>query len=346
MNQRVPDEPASLTTLGLGEIEARIYRLLVGVRDSTVAEVTEWLVEDGTAVAVDEVARLLSGLVERGAVLVSPGPDGDVFRASPPGVALEPLLAERREQLALVEADIGRLRERYEASQPPRPDGPIEVVSGREAIRHRFMQVQLLAREELIGFTPLFGDPAIVSLEDDAAEREAMRRGVRIRVVLERGWFDHGRGQDVVDAARAGQVLHVVEKLPMQMLIADQRVAMLPIQQLPDGEPAAMVVHDARLVAAFVAMWTAYRDRGWPVSITAPLPVDDGAPDDVDRALLGLLHLGLTDESIAREVGMGTRSVQRRLRRLMDLAGARTRFQLGCHAVAADWLTVGPRDRG
>ena len=339
------NEPVSLTTLGLGALEARIYQLMVGVPDSTVAEVGEWLAASGTDVTSHEVAQRLADLVARGAVLVTSGPDGDVFRASPPGVALEPLLAERREQLSLVEADIQRLRERYEASQPPRPDGPIEVVSGPAAIRHRFMQVQLLAREELIGFTPLFGNPAIVDLEDDAAEREAMRRGVRIRVVLERSWFDHGRGQDVVAAARAGQELHVVEKLPMQMLIADQRVAMLPIQQLPDGEPAAMVVHDPRLVAAFVAMWTAYRDRGWPVSVTAALPVDQGEPDDVDRALLGLLHLGLTDESIAREIGIGTRSVQRRLRRLMDLAGARTRFQLGCHAVATGWLQVGAGDR-
>ncbi|MGW2182712.1 hypothetical protein ACWCXX_32455 [Streptomyces sp. NPDC001732] len=62
-----------------------------------------------------------------------------------------------------------------------------------------------------------------------------------------------------------------------------------------------------------------------------------------------LLHVGLTDAAIARQLGLGHRTVQRRLHALTDEVGAVTRFQLGWYAARAEWLdeengnTVPPR---
>ncbi|MGH8791232.1 MAG: LuxR C-terminal-related transcriptional regulator [Stackebrandtia sp.] len=47
------------------------------------------------------------------------------------------------------------------------------------------------------------------------------------------------------------------------------------------------------------------------------------------RELLRMLAFGLSDQSIGRRLGLSRRTVQRRVRSLMDLFDADTRFQLG-----------------
>ncbi|MFE7357241.1 response regulator transcription factor [Streptomyces sp. NPDC057543] len=56
------------------------------------------------------------------------------------------------------------------------------------------------------------------------------------------------------------------------------------------------------------------------------------------RQLLTYLSGGLTDESIARELGVSERTVARRITRLQQMLGARTRFQLGVQASRRGWL--------
>ena len=110
------------------------------------------------------------------------------------------------------------------------------------------------------------------------------------------------------------------------------------------------MIHEPVLVTALVALFDAYLDRGW--QLTSALDLDDprepdqGAPDEVDRSILALLHIGLTDVNVARQLGIGPRSVQRRVGRLMQLAEARSRFQLGVHAVTAQWLPRPVEPRG
>ncbi|HIV58681.1 MAG TPA: helix-turn-helix domain-containing protein [Candidatus Stackebrandtia faecavium] len=48
--------------------------------------------------------------------------------------------------------------------------------------------------------------------------------------------------------------------------------------------------------------------------------------------MLHLLANGLSDQAIGRRLGMSRRTVQRRVRSLMDYFGVQTRFQLGMRA--------------
>lgn len=56
------------------------------------------------------------------------------------------------------------------------------------------------------------------------------------------------------------------------------------------------------------------------------------------RELLGLLADGLSDQAIGRRLGLSRRTVQRRVRSLMDHYSVQTRFQLGLRA--ADQLSL------
>ncbi|WP_425281060.1 helix-turn-helix domain-containing protein [Stackebrandtia nassauensis] len=55
--------------------------------------------------------------------------------------------------------------------------------------------------------------------------------------------------------------------------------------------------------------------------------------------LLRHLAVGLSDQAIGRRMGMSRRTVQRRVRSLMDHFGVRTRFQLGMRA-AKEVVTI------
>jgi DNA-binding NarL/FixJ family response regulator len=58
--------------------------------------------------------------------------------------------------------------------------------------------------------------------------------------------------------------------------------------------------------------------------------------------VLSLLLAGLTDASVAKQLDLGLRTVQRRVKRLMELTGVTTRLQLGWHAYERGWVA---RDR-
>jgi len=51
--------------------------------------------------------------------------------------------------------------------------------------------------------------------------------------------------------------------------------------------------------------------------------------DDVDLEILRMMRQGLADQAIAQRLGVGHRTVQRRIQLMMDRAEARGRFALG-----------------
>jgi DNA-binding NarL/FixJ family response regulator len=61
-------------------------------------------------------------------------------------------------------------------------------------------------------------------------------------------------------------------------------------------------------------------------------------PTDATRHLLRLMRTGAIDETIARELGVSLRTVHRRITRLQNLLGARSRFQLGVIACERGWV--------
>jgi DNA-binding CsgD family transcriptional regulator len=69
------------------------------------------------------------------------------------------------------------------------------------------------------------------------------------------------------------------------------------------------------------------------------VPGDVSRPPTHEEAqLLDLLRQGLKDRAIARALGIGERTVQRRLSRLMATLGAKTRFQAAINAVRRGWV--------
>jgi hypothetical protein len=62
------------------------------------------------------------------------------------------------------------------------------------------------------------------------------------------------------------------------------------------------------------------------------MPVHRAEAGGLDLKILRMLLDGHTDATVALRLGIGRRTVQRRIRQMMDAAGVNTRIQLGWHA--------------
>ncbi|MGW1692929.1 helix-turn-helix transcriptional regulator [Streptomyces sp. NPDC002399] len=325
-----------LTLLGLGPDEDAVYRLLVDRPDSEPAALAGPLSDQAVASALD-------ALVERGLASADrPDADGPFrYRAASPVLALGPLLEARRSALHRVESLVGDLTERHRSAQAHASGAPVEVLSGPAAIRRRLLTMQRQARSEVRTLVPTRHVPAVLSFADnhEEADFELMRRGVVVRSVVERAWLEHPETATVLASCVAqGQQISVTDRLPIKLVIVDRRIALLPLDPERENEPVALVVHRTGLLTALGSLFDEHFEKGWRLSVSGVAVEDEPPVAAVDREIVALLHVGLTDAAIARQLGMGHRTVQRRLHALMDEVGAATRFQLGWYAARAGWL--------
>ena len=97
----------------------------------------------------------------------------------------------------------------------------------------------------------------------------------------------------------------------------------------------ALLVHPSGLLDLVNAMF----EEAWRASTRL---VEDGGLENeveaIDRDLLKLLLLGLTDAAAGAQLGISVRTVQRRVAELMERGGVTTRIQLGAEAVRREWV--------
>ncbi|WP_421742574.1 helix-turn-helix domain-containing protein [Cellulomonas sp.] len=316
--------------LGLSAEESLAYRDLVAIASTSGEEMATRL-----SVSPADADRVLRALEVHGLVARS-GNDSRRYVAEPPSIALGALLARRQDEVRLAELELGRLDEVYRnASEGRGPTDVIDVVRGADAVRQRFEQVQLGAREEVLAFVK--PPVAVTSAQDNTAEDKAVARGVQYRIILERSMLDADRTtiQQATDAARAGERVRVADSVPLKLVVIDRRLAYLPLASDPGRAAAgALLVHESGLLDALVALFEAVWERATPL-VSSPDQVPEGMAkdlDEVDAQVLSLLLAGLTDQAVASHLDLSLRTVQRRVRYLMDLAGVETRVQLGWQA--------------
>ncbi len=317
--------------LGLDADEERVYLALVPVPGATASELS---VELG--LSAGDAERLLKRIESHGLAARS-GTSGR-YVAAPPTVALGALLALARDSLWRAEQGTAALSEQYRAASAARTVGDlVEVVSGPDAVRHRFTQLQQAAESELLAFVT--APTRLVHWSDNPAERDAARRGVRMRLIVERELLEEpGAMDDAERSMAAGEEIRIAESLPIKLVLADRTMALVPLR--PNAAEGAVVVHTSMLLDALVALFDACWERAIPLRLRSSASPGDAPAlvTDLDVKVLSLLLTGMTDEAVAKQLDLSARTIQRRIRQLMDLAGARTRLQLGWHASRSGWL--------
>jgi DNA-binding NarL/FixJ family response regulator len=124
--------------------------------------------------------------------------------------------------------------------------------------------------------------------------------------------------------AAEGEDARVLSGVPVRLMIADERTAILPLALDETGVDGIVVMHATPLI---VAMKTLFESL-WRVA--TPVGAADESRNRVpgEHQLLELLSSGMTDRAIGYQLGVSARTVQRRVRRLLDITRARSRTQL------------------
>jgi len=325
-----------LDALGLDNLEETVYRQLVAAPSANLEELAEAADLDAYAVSAVLSALEGKGLVAR----ASAGQDRYV--ASPPAVALGALLVQRQDELRRAQVEMTELAGLYRGSVARRDVADVvDVVHGTEAIAQRFAQLQYSAKKCIQALQK--PQAAVVTREDaDEAERAAIERGVRHDIVLERSVFDTPGIYESIDSGlEIGIELRVVPTVPLRAFIVDREIALIPLM---NGEhntvQDALLLHPSGLLDAIIALF----DLIWtsaPKLVATPEGTVETAADrlePLDTKVFSLLLAGLTDASIGAQLGLSLRTVQRRVRQMMDRAQVDTRLQLGYEAGRRGWL--------
>jgi DNA-binding CsgD family transcriptional regulator len=318
----------------LSAAEQHAYRLLVRLAGAGPAELAELA---GTSPR--EAAGLLDSLRAKG--LATPGP---VYHALPPDVALGDTLLRQQEALESARQVVAALSEDYRSTTRRRSaEHLVEIVVGAGALRQRLRDMQEGARDEILWFCR--ANPIAMPGPENAEEGSALARGVRYRAVYERELLEKpGELASIVESIGAGEEARTLPALPVRLAIADRALAICPL--VPDesrgvGEPTAALIRPSELLDALVALFESYWERATPVLSDAPHA--DLLESEV--LLLSLFVSGMPDKSIATHLGVSKRTVQRRLDRLMSLAGVDTRTGLAFQAARRGWLSA-PAEEG
>ncbi|MDH6127815.1 helix-turn-helix transcriptional regulator [Kitasatospora sp. GP82] len=315
---------ARFAGLGIGADAEEVYLRLLDVGSASVHQLAVWAGLNGERAlsAMESLAE--HGLVER------PAPGQLRWTAAAPDVALEELLLQREVELRRARGRINELMRTYRRRQSEMGE-LVEVISGRESIAELWRSLQLGVREQL----RVLDRPPYIRRTDPETELSVLGRGVAMRAVYEsRVLREPERVAEIRSFIRGGEQARVLPELPLKLAVIDSRWALLPVSAGTELQNV-LLVRPSSLLDALIGLFELY----WSHGMRFPAVADTEAePQDRHQRLLDLLAAGLTDESIARQLGVSTRTVQRWVRELMDRFGARTRFQAGIQAARADLL--------
>jgi len=319
---------AHLQRLGLSERDAEVYTHLLAAgpcRPSEVAKSLELKPRDVKA-ALDRLSGLgLVGLT---------GTDGAIAPISPVS-GLDLLARERESELRQAQVATTLAFDTFKRTVWPQPtDGLIEIVTGGE-IRERIRQIEATATTEILRFD---SPPYYTTAIPNDMEHVNLARGVEYRVVyakaaMERpGYYE----ANVQPCIAAGEQARVLPSVPVKLSIVDQRLALVSLSiQQAEVNRSLVIVYPSALLSALTGLF----EIAWRAAL--PMHVGEHSPSalrPVERQVLELLAMGLTDEVIADRLGVSRRTLTRHVERLMSRAGVDGRFQLGLYAGRNGWL--------
>lgn len=323
-----------LEALGLTPAESVTYAALVNNPRSNLVELAEH-----AALSASQTAQAAQTLVRRGLANRLPGAEVH-YVAVAPDIALEPLIAEREDQLRRTRECSRELSAAFrESSRHTHPAELMEIITGADNIAHRMHQLHDTARVQVRGFDrpPYSSVPGT-----DNIEGKRLKEGVTYKVIYTPESLTQWPGRiqtDIRSMCAQGEIARVRPDLPLKLVLVDDRLALVPVKTSLHRIEAALVIHPCALFDALAALF----ESEWRQAIELRTYLASGdrfsaGPQDANSsAVLTGLVAGLTDDSIARSLGWSLRTTQRHIQRLMHELNASSRFQAGIQARERGW---------
>ncbi|MFI0724048.1 LuxR C-terminal-related transcriptional regulator [Streptomyces sp. NPDC021224] len=173
--------------------------------------------------------------------------------------------------------------------------------------------------------------PAIEVLEASLAhDRSLMERGIISRAIYPMSCLASPKyARWLHDLADAGVELRLIDHAPFDLLTFDSDAALMAADPEHPSD-TLIVVRGAALMRAFRAVYEDFWLRGRPLVSSAGGGAEDAdAVTAQERVIIRLMASGLSDDQIARKLGVHRRTVQRAIAKLMERLNAASRFEAG-----------------
>ncbi|MFG2569478.1 sigma factor-like helix-turn-helix DNA-binding protein [Streptomyces sp. NPDC048567] len=222
-------------------------------------------------------------------------------------------------------------------AQPP-GEGPVrvETVDGAAAQARRILELEIGARHTFQAFltglnrikpVPQTLNPSPEKASGDGAPARSAPPEVTYQLLVDRDFLAEPAAVVALEErVRRGEQVRVVDSPLLKLAVADGETAMVQF-----GPERAVLIRQPLTTLVTELFATAWRHSRPYLREVAEL-------SPVDRQILQLMLSGLTDAATAKQLGTSPRTVQRRLRALMDLASVTSRLQLGWYAMRNNWI--------
>ncbi|MEU9197821.1 helix-turn-helix transcriptional regulator [Streptomyces hundungensis] len=277
------------------------------------------------------------------------------MHAISPDVALQPLLARqeldllaRQHQIAETRVEVTQLAEKFAALRTHGERNEVEQLQGLDRIRDRIQELSADCERSLTAFAP-GGRQTSDNREASRPLTEALHsRGVAMRTVFLDSIYND---PETLEHARwlvgLGNDVRTVASLPVRMIIFDGDAAIVPMDPYNSAE-GALLFRGRGTLAALSELFRLVWEGAAPVTTARKqrTSTDDNGLTSQESAVLRLLGEGLTDEGVARQLGVSVRTGRRITAELMARLGAKSRFQAGLRAAHLGWIGENADDEG
>lgn len=189
-----------------------------------------------------------------------------------------------------------------------------------------FSTLQLDARSSIEALDN--GDYCAETHGQSVSQSMALSSGVAYRVVYATSIFEaDAHLEATLTAIAQGEEARVSDLVPSRLLIRDREEALVVAKGYPNVEHFGFHTTHPLLVGMLCRVFDTVWERALPASEHQLDGMRGVSADELQ--LLKYLVLGRTDASIARSLGVSTRTVQRQVQAIQQRLGARGRLQLG-----------------
>ena len=297
---------------------------------------TAEVLAEETGIGVARARQGLAALERDGLLSRRPGQPGR-FVPARPDVAVGVLDSRRQQELERARLHANWLLTEFDrGARDEHAARVVEIITDREAIGQRALQLQRDASDEVL----MLDKPPHLGSVDHPDQLDSLARGVRWRAVYSTESLEApGRLDNVRRFSDAGEQARVSSQVPVKLAIVDRQIALLPLNtDNPGADHTAILVHASSLLATLIMLFETLWRSGLPIDPTAFSATRERSRGQPAPEVIQLLAAGMTDSAIARQLGVSRRTVGRWIAEFMAESGVAARFQLG--------LAIGQRADG
>ncbi|HEX5427683.1 MAG TPA: helix-turn-helix transcriptional regulator [Pedococcus sp.] len=330
---RMIDDPGPARTLPLEETDrdteallARVFLVVLQHPDPS----RSLLIAQG--MAPEAIDRALTALGDQGLIRLHPGGSVEVI---PPDISLPALALQYERRARETRSAAHELAQLYFAarnSSATADGGSIRILQSLDEVAAATAEIVASGNELVRTFRSL--TPRTQEVLDspvsahEAPSVGAMGQVLEMRTVYESAVLElPGVLTTLAARERGGESFRFTTSIPFSAVVVDDDAAVVDVSGFDPSGRGSVLVRTRPMVQALRSL----ADHFWDIG--SPLERGTGsAPSARDQTILALLAAGAPDATIARQTGVSQRTVERRVRALMDQLGAGTRFQAGVQA--------------